>query len=256
MLGAFNGTVDFDFGPGVSSLSSVGATYDYFMARYDSAGALKYVHPFATIGAEGIAILEMDDDDNFFVAGFFAYVLDVQPNADTVLLTSAGMRDIVIAKYESASGELIWGRRIGGPKQDMPGSLALDAYGDFYFCGYFNDSVDFDMGPGSSFLVNPNTYEFGFLAKYTNDFLTAAESAQGDKGWMFYPNPANDLVQLVSSDPMLAVTVTDLQGKQVAQYTPNGVLKMELDLSGLPAGLYLLQVQTPDFTQTQKVLLH
>lgn len=56
-----------------------------------------------------------------------------------------------------------------------------------------------------------------------------------------YPNPAGDFLIVESNTPELTLRLYDLWGRQVlADAQLNGV--EQLDLTGLPAGMYLLQV--------------
>lgn len=48
----------------------------------------------------------------------------------------------------SAQITLDWAARTGGPDTDNSSAIALDAQGNVYTTGFFNDSADFDPGPG------------------------------------------------------------------------------------------------------------
>ena len=43
---------------------------------------------------------------------------------------------------------LDWARLVGGPSLDFGVSVATDNWGNVYTTGFFNDSIDFDPGPG------------------------------------------------------------------------------------------------------------
>lgn len=71
-----------------------------------------------------------------------------------------------------------------------------------------------------------------------------------------YPNPTNDLLNLNfdKSTTVLKVTLTDLQGKIV--YNSNAVLgnSLQIDMSNLSNGLYMLDVQTNNGVNIHKVM--
>src|SRR5581483_8621995 len=46
----------------------------------------------------------------------------------------------------SAAGDQQWVRSYGGPLDDYGSSIALDAAGDIYAAGYFQDTIDFGGG--------------------------------------------------------------------------------------------------------------
>ncbi|MBC6697767.1 T9SS type A sorting domain-containing protein [Hymenobacter sp. BT190] len=79
-----------------------------------------------------------------------------------------------------------------------------------------------------------------------------------------YPNPvAAGVVTIGFSLPdaaAVSVLLTDAQGRVVRQPAQSrrysgGTHTLELPTTGLAAGLYLVKLQTPDFTQTQKLVL-
>jgi hypothetical protein len=75
-------------------------------------------------------------------------------------LTSAGGGDIYLVKY-SATGGYLWSFRVGGPQNEVPKGIAIDAAGNIVITGFFGGTVDFGGGPltGSS--------ASGFVAKYS-----------------------------------------------------------------------------------------
>ncbi|MEP6749686.1 MAG: SBBP repeat-containing protein, partial [Bacteroidota bacterium] len=67
-------------------------------------------------------------------------------------LNNAGGSDAFVSKLD-ASGNFLWARQLGGPGDEVGRSLAVDASGNVYICGYFNGTADFDPGPGTFNLV-------------------------------------------------------------------------------------------------------
>lgn len=72
--------------------------------------------------------------------------VDCDPGAATSNLTSAGSNDIILCKY-NPQGEFIWAKQIGGTGNDVGDNLTLDADGNIYFSGVFENTVDVDPGP-------------------------------------------------------------------------------------------------------------
>lgn len=75
-----------------------------------------------------------------------------------------------------------------------------------------------------------------------------AESNQAD--YQIYPNPVNNI--LTVEGPAGLVTVTNTSGKLVAERTHN--MQSSIDFSKLPAGVYILNVNTPNGSVTRKII--
>jgi len=59
-----------------------------------------------------------------------------------------------------------------------------------------------------------------------------------DAGIMTYPNPANDMLNIVSNNVILNITATSITGKQVYNISPNAK-KQEVNLNTLSTGVYI-----------------
>lgn len=76
----------------------------------------------------------------------------------------------------------------------------------------------------------------------------------------FYPNPSHgkiDLDVVTDGSKKMDLTITDLSGKPVFTLHKNvqGELKQKLDLSFLPAGIYLASARVGDDVKTQKLVI-
>jgi hypothetical protein len=68
-----------------------------------------------------------------------------------------------------------------------------------------------------------------------------------------YPNPASSEFIVVSEDEIQAVEIWDLAGKQIKTVTSVGGTTLEVPVSGLAAGSYLIKVSTNKGTNYQKI---
>ncbi len=163
VTGYFSGTVDFDPGAGTANLTSAGSG-DIFIAKYDASGNYVWAGnmggTFADYGY-GIAV---DGSGNSYVTGYFQGTADFDPGAGTANLTSAGSRDIFIAKYD-ASGNYVWAGNMGGTSYDIGYGIAVDGSGNSYVTGYFQGTADFDPGTGTANLSSAGSIDI-FIAKY------------------------------------------------------------------------------------------
>ena len=150
--GYFEGTADFDPGPGTFDLTSAGQR-DIFVQKMDASGNFLWARAFGgDEDDEGVAI-GVDSAGHVYTVGFFRSTGDFDPGAGTTELTSAGNRDIFVQKMD-ASGNFLWAKAIGGSDRDEGNGISLDASGHIYITGYFRGSVDFDPGAGTTSITS------------------------------------------------------------------------------------------------------
>ncbi len=141
--GWFQGTVDFDPGPGVFNLTSAGRR-DIFVQKLDSSGNFLWAKamgdPYDDYGT-GIAV---DASGNVYTTGSFLGTVDFDPGAGTANLASWGGGKIFIQKLD-ASGDFLWAKLTSGIQS---GGIVLDTSGHVYTTGGFRGVRDFDAGPG------------------------------------------------------------------------------------------------------------
>lgn len=82
-----------------------------------------------------------------------------------------------------------------------------------------------------------------------------------DKGIDVYPNPSHGTVYLqvhLEQSNTLAISVIDITGRKCAGYQSDNKINnttLKLDLSSLPAGMYLLKIASEKATTTKKVII-
>ena len=69
-----------------------------------------------------------------------------------------------------------------------------------------------------------------------------------------YPNPANNLVNIANGENMMVnkVTVTDLNGRTVKNVSFDNVANVQVNVSDLASGLYLMNITSDKGTATKK----
>lgn len=68
-----------------------------------------------------------------------------------------------------------------------------------------------------------------------------------------YPNPTLDIIRVDASKEIVSLSVVDLNGKQIQTKTFSSKTAA-LDLSGLPSGVYLLQIKTNQSIRIHKII--
>ncbi len=164
LTGFFEDNADFDPGPGTTTLLSGGNwDRDIFVAKYDSSGNYQWAFNV------GSGLLDMgygivlDGAGYLYVAGSFVSTADFDPSNGVFNLTSAGNDDLFVAKYD-VSGNYIWAYNMGVSSWDVAYAITFDA-NSIYLTGAFQDTVDFDPGPGTSNLISTGDYD-AYIAKY------------------------------------------------------------------------------------------
>jgi hypothetical protein len=172
IIGNFVGTVDFDPGPGVSSLVNLNtSTTDVFFAKYSAAGNLLFCQ---RIGANGNDVglgIAVDQNRNIIITGGFTVTVDFDPGPGTANLanTSTTIQDFFLAKYD-ANGNYLWAYKMGNAGTlDQGRNVAVDATGNIYCSGLFTNTVDMDFGAGTANLVSGPSISDIFVAKYNTD---------------------------------------------------------------------------------------
>jgi hypothetical protein len=166
LTGYFTGTVDFDPGPGVVSVSSIISSIDAFVARYESDGSFDWVRTWGGIGVdEGMAV-DVGSDNEITVVGVLQDAVDIDPNAGVNVYTSEGDFDISMIRL-SWQGDTVWAEAFGGIGMDGVLGIACDP-DQVYITGYYNDTVAFDLG-GIGIDPTSNGDSDIFLAVYSSD---------------------------------------------------------------------------------------
>lgn len=164
--GYFIGAVDFDPGPGSFNLSSHGAQ-DIFVSKFDNDGNFLWTAAMGGPLSDMCNAIAADKTGNCFITGSFMSTADFDPGSAAYNLTSSGLLDAFAAKLDN-NGRLLWAGQMGSPSQDEQGyAIAADAAGNAYLAGNFNDSADFDPGPGVFDLVSNGSSDI-FVVKLDN----------------------------------------------------------------------------------------
>ena len=161
VMGAFNGTADFDPGPGSALLTPVGR--DIYVAKYDSLG--NYVWAFKLGAASALSNLGdmvLDADANVYVTGMTRDVVDFDPGPGTSLLGTTGTTFGYFAKYDRA-GNYLWAKALNGIGECN--GIAVDSAGSVFVGGAFQQTMDVDPGPGTQLIAPWGGLDI-FVGKY------------------------------------------------------------------------------------------
>jgi hypothetical protein len=178
ILGSFEGTVDFDPGPGVFNLTSNGNS-DFFIQKLDTSGNFIWAKSIGGIGHERAFSAKLDVNDNIYIAGEFSAVVDFDPSSVGVTnLMSSGSNDLFTLKLDSAAN-FIWVKQIETPTYENISGILIDDKEDVYTIGTFRNTVDFDPGLGVFNLTSNGRLDFFIQKLSTNGNFIWAKSIGG-----------------------------------------------------------------------------
>jgi hypothetical protein len=165
-MGVFRSTVDFDPGPGVTSLSA-GIYNSTFIQKLDAQGNFQWVqvlrgseHTFGTA-------MRSDAAGNLYLTGSFTETTDFDPGPGTFTLTASVDYDIFIVKLQ-ANGSFGWAKAINGNGlNNSARDIAVSPAGKVFVCGEFSSTADFNPGPAVFNMTAAN--EDGFVLNLDPD---------------------------------------------------------------------------------------
>jgi hypothetical protein len=169
-----------DFDPGAGTAYLAGANKDIFIAKYNNSGNYVYAKSMGNASDDAGNSLTIDGSGNAYITGYFNGTVDFDPGAGTANLTSAGLSDIFLAKYD-AGGNYVFAKQMGGTGTDVGNAVSLEGNGRPIITGYFNGTADFDPGAGTQNLVSAGNADI-FLAQYDGNGLYMYAKSMGGPG--------------------------------------------------------------------------
>ena len=146
------------------------------LAKYSSSGDLLWSFVLSETGSVIPVSVSADSLGNVLLSGNFSGTVDFDPGQGEESITSNGINDGFLAKYNS-DGEFIWVWTYGGTESDGAGKNCSDSEGNVYVTGGFTDTLSFGSSTGIATIGIPERNNF-FLAKLTSS---------GQLNWIFTP---------------------------------------------------------------------
>ena len=118
-------------------------------------------------GFDELFVKHTDSRGSFYIGGQFTGSLDIDPSANTNMLTSNGGGDGIVAKYDSTQ-KLLWGFSIGNAgTDDRITAIGTDGFSNVLVAVRFKGKIDINPSPNDEYILENNgQYENAFLAKY------------------------------------------------------------------------------------------
>lgn len=194
--GLFNGTADFDPGPGTYNMTASGEN-EIYIAKYDGNGNFIWAKQISgTDSYKQSHSITSDKNGNICVTGYFSGTADFDPGPGIFSLTAFGASDIFALKLDGA-GNLVWAKQLGGLNYDIGWGIVADNNNNFYITGEYT-SIDADFDPGAGvFTMASNGNNDIFITKLDagGNFVwaKAVGSTETEQGASVTVDPAGDI---------------------------------------------------------------
>ncbi|MFN8393986.1 MAG: hypothetical protein U0176_04860 [Bacteroidia bacterium] len=165
VLGYFEGTVDFDPGPGTVPLTALiyspADRHSPFVLKYTHAGALDWVVRLDSLVPFGLSMAQEDNQGNLVMAFTFQARLDMNPGPGIDMTYSTMYNQAIAVIKLDPNGNYLWGMGLDGTGNEEFKTLGIDGDGGIYVIGNFETILDFDPGPGIAYLQTPTPGYYG-----------------------------------------------------------------------------------------------
>lgn len=168
IAGVFHYIADFDPSINNYDLTAVGGS-EMFIWKLSPQGNLIYAKQFAGIGNEFVHSFELDEYDNMYLTGLMSLdSVDFNPDSGTHFLQGVNTASGFICKLNPQC-QLNWVKPLNGTATSLHiSNTHTNINNQFVVTGYFNHSVDFDMGSGNYTLTASGSFgdEDIFISSY------------------------------------------------------------------------------------------
>ncbi len=164
LAGGFEGTADFDPGPGTQALTSLGGA-DGFVAKFTSGGALTWARRYGGTSFDQASDVAVDGAGNVYAAGVFQGTADLEPTIGGQIVSNGNVPDGFLLSLDPA-GAARWAYPLGGVEGDRATSVVVTSNGSIVVAGVFSGLADFLSAAGTQELTSAGGTD-GFLAEYS-----------------------------------------------------------------------------------------
>jgi len=165
--GWFEGTGNYNPDGGILNLTSIDA-HDIFIINLNFDGSLSWAKSYGGLGDQKGESITMNSTGDIIVTGFYENTVDFNPNAGVYNLTGSATRNMFVQKLTGA-GSFLWAKTtVGGTTVVYGNAVDLDMFDNIYLTGRFSNTVDFDLGMGTSYLTVQSVSD-GYILKLDTD---------------------------------------------------------------------------------------
>jgi hypothetical protein len=128
---------------------------------------------YGGVGEDVVRAMAADATGNVYTVGYYTDSSDFDPGPGVHQLTSNGFFDVFVQKLDT-DGNLVWAHGIGGSFFDYATGVDVDAAGNVWVTGIYQETTDFDPGVDVFELTSTGMEEiFVLKLSASGDFLWA-----------------------------------------------------------------------------------
>jgi hypothetical protein len=150
----------------------------------------------------------------------------------------------------SSTGQLIELRQFGNNKKDAILNMSGSNHDELYGGGIFHNTFIL----GNSVQTDNSYYSDGFTFRLA-DIKTSNNEELAGQHLLIYPNPSRDVIHVSGLTNDLRIELLDLLGSIYDINITNRNELVELDVSHLLPGIYILSASSPQQRQTTKLII-
>lgn len=154
--GFYVGTCDFDFGPGVYNLTSIGTQNNAYILKLNGAGVLQWAKRIGNAYDVKGNSISLDNNNNVLVSGICVGSADFDPDAGVANLNITGVNSSNYVLKLDNTGNYIWAKNIFQGISIITNGIDTDVNGNIYTTGYFDYTGTFDLNGGSPINISTN----------------------------------------------------------------------------------------------------
>ncbi len=166
VTGFFEGTCDFDPGPGIEEHTSNGLA-DIFLCKYNPNGELAWALTFGGGENDYGNAIAVDNSGFIYIAGNFRETVDFDPGPGAKEHTSNGESDFFLVSFDY-DGNFSWAQTWGSTGAEYMWDVGADNLGNVFTSGAYFETTDFDPGPGTDDHT-PEGMSDAFVSKFSTD---------------------------------------------------------------------------------------
>ncbi|NQX91824.1 MAG: T9SS type A sorting domain-containing protein, partial [Flavobacteriales bacterium] len=245
VAGGYTGEMDLDPTSGEEIVTNTGS-FDYFISKLNSAGEYEWGNTIHNQGDGRYYDIDFDlGSGSVSAVGTGNGIYDLPDGSE---ISALGGTDVFQAEF-GTDGTYIGHMIMGGfTSEIMETGNAVTRNGVITVAGAYTGMIDFGPGDEQEFGPQSQGNQDMFIARYS-PVSSVGSSVSVDL--MLYPNPTTGLVQLSDGQIIESFLVIDATGRTVLE---SNNASQEINLEGLPSGVYTVSAVTSTVTVTTRVL--
>jgi hypothetical protein len=144
--------------------TSYNGNFDVFIAKFDSAGTLKWGSYFGDSGVDEAYGMVTDTLGDIYVTGGTTSLAGIStPGSHQTAF--AGYQDGFLSKFNATGTSLLWSTYFGGQDNDFGTAIAVNKYGTVFFGGTTTSSSG--IASTGAYQTSPASFDESFMASFS-----------------------------------------------------------------------------------------